>query len=238
MKIHRIFLLLAIMAGIFSGCRKPVSVLVIVGGHVFDTVEFFDAFRSLEHVEFDAVYHPDALELLRSDKTDDWDVLIFYDFIPNMPERDSVVFKALTHSGMPMLFLHHALATCQRWEGYMKMVGGRYVMPGYSDDSTLLSDFRHDIDLTVNVVDPGHPVTMGIEDFTIHDEAYSNITTLQGITPLIETTHPQCAPLVGWANRQNQSTIVYLMLGHDKQAYGNPAFVQLLNQSIRWLTEQ
>ena len=77
-----------------------------------------------------------------------------------------------------------------------------------------------------------------MKDFNIHDEGYSNITVLPGITPLLKTDHPDCTPLVGWTHKQDQSTIVYLMLGHDKHAYENPAYIQLLNQSIHWLAEQ
>ena len=238
MKKTTILIALIIVARFLTGCSKPVSVLVISGGHAYDTVEFFDAFRSLEHVEFDPVYHPEALTMLQTGKTDAYDVLVFYDFIVDMPERDSIVFENLTRQGKPMLYLHHALATFQKWDGYMEMVGGRYVMPGYCTDTTLFSDFKHDIDLEVKVADPEHPVTLGMKDFTIHDEGYSNITTLPGITPLLETGHPDCARLVGWTNKKDQSTIVYLMLGHDTKAYQNPAYTQLLNQSIRWLAEQ
>jgi type 1 glutamine amidotransferase len=238
MKPHHLLFALALLAGCITGCQKSVSVLVVVGGHDYDTMEFFDAFRSLEHVEIDSVCHPEAIELLQSSNTEAYDVLVYYDFMPGLPKKDSAVFNNLTLQGKPMLFLHHALGTCQDWNGYMEMLGGRYNMPGYITDSTLLSDYRHDIDMEIEVVDPDHPVTLGLKNFSIHDEGYSNITTLQGITPLLRTDHPDCAPLVGWTHQQDQSTIVYLMLGHDKHAYENPAFIQLLNQSIHWLAEQ
>jgi len=136
------------------------------------------------------------------------------------------------------LFLHHALCTSQKWDGYMKMVGGRYVMAGYGADSILVSDYRHDIDMEISIVDSHHPVTLGMEAFTIHDEGYSNITVLDGVTPLLTTGHPDSYPVMGWAHSNEQSDIVYLMLGHDRHAYMNPAFKQLLNQSIHWLSKQ
>lgn len=33
------------------------------------------------------------------------------------------------------------------------------------------------------------------------------------------------------------SRIVYLMLGHDHQAYENPVFRKLINNSINWVSQ-
>ncbi len=156
----------------------------------------------------------------------------------DLPEADSLVFQNLTMEGKPMLFLHHALCSFQVWDGYMEMLGGKYVMAGPGVDTSLLSDYKHDIDMDIEVVDSQHPITLGMQDFSIHDEGYSNITLAPGILPLLKTDHPDSSPLVGWTKKSDQSTLVYLMLGHDKLAYENPAFKQLLEQSINWLAGQ
>ncbi len=226
-----------ILAFWLAGCKQPVQVLVVLGGHDFDTTEFFDALGALEEVEYEAVYHPEALKMLHQDHADAYDVFVFYDFLPDMPEKDSTVFIELISQGKSMLFLHHALCTSQEWDGYMEMVGGRYVMPGFGADSSEFSDYRHDIDMEIGIVDPSHPVTFGMKSFTIHDEGYSNIAVLDGVTPLLTTDHPDSSPVVGWAHLYKQSKIVYLMLGHDRYAYENPAFGQLMRQSIHWLKE-
>lgn len=218
-----------------SDGKAAVRVLVITGGHDFDTIEFFNAFHALEGIRFDSVSHPQALEMLRSKRAGDYDVLVFYDFIPGMPGRDSLVYGELTRQGKPMLFLHHSLCSFQQWDGYMEMVGGRYYMPDFTEDSLLLSDYKHDIDIPVHVADQSHPVTAGLDSFTIHDEGYSNIKVLPGVKPLLLTEHPDCLPVLGWINTQDQSTVVYLMLGHDKHAYQHPAFRQLVQQAIHWL---
>jgi hypothetical protein len=223
------------LSGLIAGCKTPVRVLVITGGHDFDTIEFFRTFHALEGVEMDSVFHPEAMELLRSDAINAYEVLVFYDFIPEMPGKDSVIYRELTRQAKPMLFLHHSLCSFQQWDGYMEMVGGRYHMPGFTEDSSLLSDYKHDIDILVHVADPAHPVTAGLDPFTIHDEGYTNMTILPGVKPLLLTEHPDCAPVLGWTNTRDESTVVYLMLGHDKNAYEHPAFRQLLQQSINWL---
>ena len=222
----------------FIGCNKTVDVLVVLGGHSFDTTEFFDLFNSLDGIEMDSVYYPEAMEVMQSGFTDSYDVLVLYDYMPDLPEADSSVFQMLTSQGKPLLFLHHALCSFQQWDGYMEMLGGKYVMTGPGVDPGSLSDYRHDIDMEIEVVDKGHPVTEGMEDFSIHDEGYSNISLSPGITPLLKTDHPDASPLVGWSTTSNRSTILYLMLGHDRKAYENPSFKQLLEQGIAWLADQ
>ncbi|MCK5066983.1 MAG: ThuA domain-containing protein [Bacteroidales bacterium] len=219
-----------------AGCSKSPEVLVIVGGHEYDTTEFFEMFHSMEGINFDSVSHPAALELLSSSKVGQYDLLIFYDFIPDMPLSDSTLYLKLTRLGMPMIFMHHAICTFQQWDGYQQMVGGRYVMPGFHPDSTLHSGYAHDMDLKIEVLDPSHPVTSGTGEFMIHDEGYYNILINKEVHPLLGTSHRYCAPQVAWVNECDRSTCLYLMFGHDKQAYTNTSLHQLLKNSIFWLS--
>ena len=137
---------------------------------------------------------------------------------------------------MPLLVLHHALCTSQDWEGYADMVGGKYFMPDFTEDSSRHSDYAHDLNLMVRISGEDHPVTEGVRDFRIVDEGYSNIWVKRGVTPLLECDHPESSPVMGWVHRHQNSPVVYLMLGHDKQAYGNPGFETLLDNSIHWLS--
>ena len=108
-------------------------------------------------------------------------------------------------------------------------------MPDHPD-SSLHSDYAHDIDLKIEVLDRSHPVTRGVGEFTIHDEGYSNIQIMQEVLPLLGTRHQHCAPLVAWENQWENSTCLYLMFGHDKQAYVNEHFKLLLQNSIQYLS--
>lgn len=220
------------------GCARTPEVLVITGGHEFDTADFFDLFHSLEGIRMDSVSHPAALDLLYSPVVDRYDALIFYDYMPDLPPEDSIIYLELGRKGMPMIFLHHALCSFQSWEGYRQMVGGTYVMPGYASDPDQLSGYAHDLDLEIQVLDPTHPLTRGIGEFSIHDEGYDHIQINGGVQALLGTRHPQCAPLVAWENRWQNSTCLYLMFGHDKLAYTNENFRHLLQNAIHYVSEQ
>lgn len=212
-------------------------VLLVTGGHAYDTTEFHDLFQSMAGFHVDSLSRPHALGLLASEYGRSYDVLVFYDFVPELPEKDSAIYTNLTFHGMPMLFLHHALCSYQQWEGYKDMLGGRYVMEGYGSDAGDLSTYSHDLDMDVRVVNREHPVTLGMQDFSIHDEGYDRLEMAEGITPLLETDHPECSSPLAWVNQYDNSTIVYLMLGHDHQAYQNVSFKQLLINSLNWLSE-
>ena len=114
------------------------------------------------------------------------------------------------------------------------MIGGKFHIPVYTPDSNRISGYKHDITLSVSVLDAGHPVTAGIEDFSILDEGYSNTSMLPGIHPLLETHHPDCDKVIGWSMDVKNSRVVYLMGGHDRYAYENASFRRLLQNAIRW----
>jgi len=220
-----------------AACSKTPEILVITGGHAYDTTEFVEMFQSLEGLAFDTVSYPTALDLLSSASVGKYDVVLFYDYMPDLPLADSLVFQDLTLMGMPMIFMHHALCSFQRWDGYASMVGGKYVMPGHHPDSSLHSGYAHDLDLKIEVLDPSHPVTSGIGEFVIHDEGYYNIQISPEAHPLLGTQHPYCASRVAWENRWNKSTCLYLMFGHDKQAYAHSSLKLLLENSLHYLAK-
>lgn len=233
-----LYLSLIIFIALLTGCMRPSKVLVVVGGHAYDTLEFYQMFDALDRVEFDSVSHPRAMELLASEQALLYDVLVFYDFIPAMELKDSLVYQNLTRRGLPLLFMHHSLCNFQLWKGYEDMLGGKYVMSDFGEDSLNFSDYAHDLDLNIQVLDPNHRIAKGIEDFTIHDEGYSNIRVSPDIHPLFATAHPQSAPMMGWIHTHQNSSVVYLMFGHDKLAYENESFRQILSNSIHWLSKR
>ena len=213
-------------------------VLLVTGGHSYDTIQFFDMFRSMERFRLDTLSQPHAMGLLESDYIFNYSVLLFYDYVPDLPLKDSAIYTNLSFHGMPMLFLHHSICSFQRWEGFREIVGGRYVMEGFGNDTSALSGYTHDLDIPVTISGERHPITKGMKDFMIHDEGYRNLELTSHITPLLSTDHPDCSGTLAWENRFRDSRVVTIVLGHDRQAYDNGSFCQLLENSIGWLAEE
>jgi type 1 glutamine amidotransferase len=58
------------------------------------------------------------------------------------------------------------------------------------------------------------------------------------VTPLITTTHPKSGKPLGWTRTQGKSRVVFLQLGHGKEAFNDGNYRKLLAQSIRWTAKQ
>ncbi len=219
------------------GCNQSdtgkVELLVVTGGHGYDTAEFIQMFESLPDISFEMALKPDAWKMLAEGR--EFDVIVFYDmWQETLTEDEKNIFLNEFEKGTGVVFMHHSLASHPQWPEYVQLIGGKYNLPEYTADSNLLSDYKHDIVLTVRVADKSHPVTLGLEDFEILDEGYSNTMQLPGVHNLLETSHPDCDLHIGWTHSVKNSKVVYLMGGHDKHAYENPSFRKLVSNAINY----
>lgn len=218
-----------------AGCSDKLNVLIVTGGHSFDTIRFFSLFSSLETISVDTVSQPGANKLLEETNYDTYDVVVFYDMWQDITENQKNAFYKLLENGTGIVFLHHSLVSYQQWDEFKNISGGKYWQEGFTDDSSKLSGYEHDLKMNIKVLHPDHPVTKGMQDFQIYDEGYSNVEIIPSIIPLLATHHPSCSKYVAWANEYGQSRIIYIMLGHDYKAYENESFRQLVENAITWV---
>ncbi len=230
-------LIVILLAGSLSliSCSKKTHVLVVAGGHSFDTTEFVDMFNSFAGISFDTLMQPKANRWIASGNADQYDVFVFYDMWQEISEEQKEGYMHLTSEGKGLVFLHHSLVSYQSWPDFREMIGGKYIAEWSGEDTSLLSNYRHDIDIDVRIVADGHPVTAGVSNFTIHDEGYGNIQVNEDVEVLLKADHPDCYPIIGWANTFGNSKIVYLMMGHDRYAYANDDFRLLLQNAIDYV---
>lgn len=214
--------------------EKPV-ILVITGGHAFDTTQFFDMFFAFEDLNVDTASQPRANALLDKNEINNYDVLVFYDMWQDITEQQKNGLLELLEEGKGMVFLHHSLVSYQEWDEFINIIGGRYYLRNNMMDTSKISDYEHNLDLYVRVVDTAHPVTKNMQDFQIHDEGYFNIEMIPSVHPLLEVDHPSCTRFVAWTNEYKNSRIVYILLGHDKYAYQNESFKSLVENAVKWV---
>jgi type 1 glutamine amidotransferase len=214
-----------------------ISVMVVTGGHSFDTLEFIEMFESIPGITFDTVFQPRANSMIASGEAENYDLFVLYDM---WQEADSNVLDGylnLLEKGKGMVILHHSLVSYQSWDEFKNIIGGKYYEKWSGAEEGKMSTYKHDIDIDVKVSSEQHPVTKSIHNFTIHDEGYGNIEVNPDVKVLLTTDHPDCAQLVGWENSYWNSKIVYLMLGHDKQAYANSNYRRLLGNAINYVNQ-
>ncbi|SHE68676.1 hypothetical protein SAMN05444274_102110 [Mariniphaga anaerophila] len=221
----------------FSLNAQPVKIMLVTGGHSFDTLQFFQMFDALEEIEYIHFAQPRANDVISRGIADDFDVLVFYDMWKEISEREQNAYIDLTKKGKPMLFLHHALVSYQDWPQFEKFLGGRYIQKRQGVPEAELSTYEHDVWVYVQPA-RNHPVTSGLGNLRFFDEVYGNYRVSDNVVPVLITNHPQSNQIIGWENRFNNSRIIYLQPGHDKRTYETPDYRQLLLQAIRYLASE
>ena len=204
-----------------------IHALVVTGGHGFEQEPFWEMFSSFENFSYDTVVFPGAFDYLNVEAAKNYDALVFYDMWQEIAADQQAAYLELLNHGKPIVYLHHALISFPEWEEFNQIVGGVWKQ----GEGTV----KHNVQYTIQIADPDHPATKGMQDFEIEDETYGNFNANPEVHALLKAEHPESAPVIGWTHRYGDSPIVYIQLGHDGLAYGNPGYRQLVNQGIRWV---
>lgn len=215
---------------------RPLRVLLVTGGHGYDTNEFLQVFRDNPEITFTHVVQPQAQAWLAADQAASWDVAVLYDMWQPIGETARANFVARLKEGKGLVVTHHAIANYQAWPEYAQIIGARYYLEPTVRDGVRKerSKWLHDVKVPVRIADPNHPVTRGITDFEIHDETYILFDVHAGVTVLLTTDAPTSQPTLAWAKTYEAARVVYLQLGHDHLAYANPMYRKVLANAIRW----
>ena len=231
---------------IFTACilfsftqQNKIRVLVVSGGHEFEHKAFYNVFDSIPSITYDTLAQPQANALISSPEINRYDVLVFYDMFDHISMAQQQAYISLLKKGVSMIFLHHSLVSYQDWPEFIKIVGGQYhTHPVVVNGDTLKANYEHDVNISVKVEDKKHPVTRGISDFEIFDEVYGDVEILQGVKPLLSTTHPKSMRYLAWINHYGNSDVICIQLGHGPSGYSNPNFRKLIQQAIEWSAKQ
>jgi len=217
-----------------AGERK-IRLLIVSGGHGFEEASFFKMFDEFQGIGYKKAVFPQAGELLKPGLEKECDVIVMYDMVKSITPEQQKAFVQLLNTGIGLVCMHHDLGGSQSWAEFTKIRGGKYCLkPEIIDGKEYKSTYDHDQDIKVTVVDKEHPITKGIGDFAIHDEAYGNCYVSPEVKVLLKTDHPKSCPDLAWVHEYAKSRVFFLMLGHDSKAWGNPAFKEILIRGIKW----
>ena len=106
-----------------------------------------------------------------------------------------------------------------------ELIGNRYLShgPGHHEG-------RHTVEITA-----GHPVTDGVPDFELFDEYYEFEMADDKVEILAQRHRADGTVIpVMYAREVGAGRVVYLALGHDMRAWGEPPFRQLVRQALTW----
>ena len=222
-----------------AGCqsRGPVDVLVVTGGHGYDHEAFAGMFDSFEGLECDIEKTGKNPGALFDDVSGfGYDSIVLYNFGQELSEDHRENFKAVLDRGVGLTVVHHAMAAFPKWRKFEDIIGGTFVLAEQTRDGKFYPNpkWKHDVDMDIEVVDPGHAITEGVEDFTIHDETYKEWVYHEGNHLLLATGNELSNRQIAWTRPHPKTRVFYIQLGHGKQAFENENFKRLLRQGIIW----
>jgi type 1 glutamine amidotransferase len=225
---------------------KPVRVLLVLGSppfhdiralppileKVLDQVGGFQVTR-LEPPRDKPPSDAAHLAKLADIKRADYDVLIFYTTGYKLDETQERALEKFVEDGGGIVALHGASGTFGNSKVWLRLVGGKFSghIPGTHK-------------LNVIIADPKHPITKGVEDFTIVDEEYKH--TLADVDRHVLArfrerpagSDPKANMDILWTRKIGKGRMFYCALGHDKQAWENPSWQKLVVQGILWAAGQ
>jgi type 1 glutamine amidotransferase len=231
-----VLLLLCPSLGAEDKPAPEIRVLITTGGHGFDAEGFFGMFRAMPGLNFETIELPKQAEVLEPGLRQRVDCLVLYDMVGSIPENARERLIALLQEGIGVVALHHNLGAHRNWDEYRKIIGGKFIFEPCEIDGQKYTQtsWAHAQKLRILIADPEHPITRGISDFEVEDETYGRFYVAPGVHVLLRTDHPQNNPVVAWTTRYGKSPVVYIQLGHDRGAYDNPNYRQLVHRAILW----
>lgn len=224
-----VLLALAVMAAP-GWAQKPVRVLVVTGGHTYET----SFYKLLEgHNEIQATVDPHPMPYRRGDMRPSYDVLLLYDSMQEISEEEQRNLTQFLESGKGLVVLHHALVDYSDWKWWYEEVVGARWLKHQAKPLRWKTTWKHDTDITAVPVKQ-HPVLEGVGTFTVNDETYKGMAFAPGIEVLMETDHPDSDRALVWISPFAKSRVISIQLGHGRKAHEHPAFQRLVQNAILW----
>ncbi len=138
------------------------------------------------------------------------------------PEQEKAVVR-FVESGGGFLNLHNALGLYPADGPYLKLAGGRYTGHGP------LERFR------VEVADAAHPVTRGVESFTVADEQHAPEYDRDRVHLLLRARSDEGkVTAAGWVREPGRGRLCHLAPGHTREALLHPMYQRLLVNAMLW----
>lgn len=161
-------------------------------------------------------------------KRADYDVLLFYGSPQGKDELADRAIEKFVEDGGGVVALHHASAGGSK--EWIRMIGGSFA--GHIAGTHKLN---------VIVDDDKHPITKGVEPFTIEDEEYKH-NFPKGVERHVvlkfkerpEKSDQKANMDVMWTRDVGKGKVVYTSLGHGKEAWEHPSWQKLTLQAICW----
>ena len=229
-----LMLLAAGCSSMVSGAIEQKDVLIVTGidypGHKWQltTPVLKAALSADKRMAVSVTEDPNDLARLDLDEYDTL-VLHFMDWeTPDPGPTARATLKRFVQNGGGLVLVHFACGAFQEWDEFG-------VIAGRAWDPNLRGHDPHGA-FTVEIADATHPVTAGLTAFETTDELY---TCLAGETPIhvLATARSKVDHKdypIAFVLNYGTGRVFHCVLGHDVQAFDNPAVGALFRRGTAW----
>lgn len=208
-----------------GGSTGRVQAAVVVEWHPYDVRAFQELLWILDDV--DAYVQPWDI-FVQDPRRGEYDVVLYYNMsFPAPPEGDPrrrYVAEEIGTSPQGLVLLHHGILSYETWPTWNPISG--------TTDRSFA--FQRDTRLRCEVVDPAHPITEGLADFEIVDEAYAMAEPTADNHVLLTTDSADSVRALAWTREFRNSRVFCYQSGHDAVAWQNPGFRHVLQRGVHW----
>jgi putative membrane-bound dehydrogenase-like protein len=141
------------------------------------------------------------------------------------PEQEKALLD-FVEGGHGLIALHSASDEFTGSDRYISLIGGQFQRHGTGD-------------FTAEILQPRHPVMLGIEPFSTWDETYVH-TKHNAVdrTVLMERVDAQGREPWTWVRTQGQGRVFYTAYGHDERTWAKPGFQMLVSNAVLWTVDE
>jgi len=200
-----------------------IKTLLFTGGEIHDWRGVGEVVEPMlrDSGEFDLTRVSDDLSVLEGDGLAPYDLLVFYYTVGTISDAQKNGLLGWVASGKGFAGFHSAADSFRDCPEYRAMVGGWFVThPRYRE-------------YQVSVADPEHPITQGLDEFTVTDEQYITDYDPRNRVLAAALWKGGAMPVV-WTKDWGQGRVCYLALGHDANACRHEMFRVLLTRGGVW----
>jgi len=200
-----------------------IKTLLFVGGEIHDWKGCGEQIAKIldELDDLDVTQVEQDLSVLEAPRLDPYELLVFYYTVGQITDAQKNGLLNWLASGKGYVGIHSAADSFRDCPEYRAMVGGHFVThPQYRE-------------YQVSVVDSGHPITQGLEEFTVTDEQYI-LDYDPRVNVLCTALWKGSAMPVAWTKTWGKGRVFYLALGHDDAACRHEMFRLLPQRGCRW----
>ncbi len=178
-------------------------------GFTFDWIEHAGEWSAERMAQYSVVLLTKSNEVSSTDKTS-W-----------VTAENESVFLDYVQSGNGLLVIHSGLAQYRDLRLMRGLAGGAFA--SHPPQCPVTIEPRKE-----------HPVTAGIELFTVFDEHYMIDFDDQGADVFLTTTSEHSTQPGGWTRSEGKGRVCVLSPAHNLEAWLHPAFQRLINNALRW----